>query len=144
MTGLKKLSRALVIGLAVVVALVSYNITIPAGKSSAANWKFAATHPTILLHIIAASVVLVVGVILVIKSLRARQPSWILLSVAGMAFVILAYTGGEEYVMTLHKSALTVMSVGWLGAITSYGVGWYRGRKQERERTGALMTQSRP
>lgn len=131
MTGLKKLSRALVIGLAVVVGLISYNITIPAGKSSAANWKFAATHPTILLHIIAASAVLVAGIILLIKSLRGRQPTWILLSVAGMAFVILAYAAGEDYVMTLQKSALSLMSVGWLGAIVSYGVGWYRGRKQE-------------
>jgi hypothetical protein len=132
MTDLKKLSRGLVIGLAVVVALVSYNITIPAGKSSAANWKFAATHPTILLHIIAASAVLVVGVILLIKSLRARQPSWILMSVAGVAFVILAYAAGEDYVMTLRKSALSLMGVAWLGAIVSYGVCWYRGRKQER------------
>jgi hypothetical protein len=132
MTGLKKLSRALVIGLAVVVALVSYNVTIPAGKPSGSNWRFAATHPTILLHIIAASGVLVVGVIMLIKTLRSRQPSWILLSVAGMAFVILAYAAGEDYVTTLRKSALTLMSLGWLGAIVSYGVGWYRGRKQER------------
>jgi hypothetical protein len=132
MTGLKKLSRDLAIGLAVVVVLVSYNITIPAGKSSGNNWSFAVTHPTILLHIIAAPAVLVVGVIMLLKSLRSRQPSWILLSVAGMAFVILAYAAGEDYVTTLRKSALTLMSVGWLGAIASYGVGWYRGRKQER------------
>jgi hypothetical protein len=132
MTGLKKLSRGLVIGLAVVIALVSYNITIPAGKSSGSNWRFAATHPTILLHIITASAVLVMGVLMLIRSLRSRQPSWILLSVAGMAFVILAYAAGEDYVTTLRKSALSLMSVGWFGAIVSYGVGWYLGRKQER------------
>jgi membrane protein DedA with SNARE-associated domain len=132
MTGLKKLSRGLVIGLAVVIALVSYNVTIPAGKSSGSNWRFVATHPTILLHIIAASAVLVMSVIMLIRSLRRRQPPWILLSVAGMAFVILAYAAGEDYVTTLRKSALSLMSAGWFGAIVSYGVGWYLGRKQER------------
>ncbi len=49
-----------------------------------------------------------------------------------MAFVILAYAAGEDYVTTLRNSALTLMSVGWLGAIVSYGAGCYRGRKQER------------
>jgi hypothetical protein len=134
MTGSKKLSRALVVGLAVVVALVSYNIDIPTGKSSGSNWKFAASHPTILLHIVAASAVLIIAVVMLIKSLRTRQVPWILLSIAGLVFVLLAFGGGEDYVMTLRKSALSLMSVGWLGAIVSYGAGWYIGRRQERER----------
>jgi uncharacterized membrane protein len=132
MTGLKKLSRALVIGLAVVVALVSYDISIPAGKSSGSNWKFVIIHPTILLHVIAASGVLVTGVIMLVKSVRSRQQGWIVISAAGVAFVLLAYAAGEDYVMTLRNGALSLMSAGWFGAIVSYGAGWYFGRRQER------------
>jgi nicotinamide riboside transporter PnuC len=129
---LKKLSRGLVVGLAVVVALVSYNVNIPAGKSSASNWRFAFTHPTILLHIIAASAVFVLAVILLIRAIRAREAAWIIISVIGVAFIVLAYASGNDYVVTLRKSALNTMSAGWLGAIITYGIGWYFGRKQER------------
>jgi hypothetical protein len=125
----KSLSRLLVIGLAVVVALVSYDITIPAGKSSASNWKFVAVHPTILLHVIVAVAVLAASAVMVIMALRNRNRSWIVLSVVGLAFVVLAFASGEDYVATLRKGALSAMSLGWVGAIVTYGLGWYLGRK---------------
>ena len=109
--GFKKLSRWLVIALAVVVALVSYNINIPAGKSSS-HWTFALTHPTILLHIAAATVSLVLAIAMLVLAVRARDRSWIILSVIGLAFVVLAFVSGEDYVVTLHKSALSSMSAG--------------------------------
>ncbi len=138
--GFKKLSRWLVIALAVAVALVSYNIEIPAGESSASNWKFAATHPTILLHVIVAAVILVAAVVMLIMAVRNRDWSWIILSLAGLAFVLLAFASGEEYVMTLRKSALNYMSIGWLGAALTYGTGWYLGRKKARLEQDALAS----
>jgi hypothetical protein len=142
MTSLKKLARAQVIGLAVVVALVSYDITFPAGKTSAGNWKFAVTHPTVLLHIITASAVLILGFVLLIKSFRALQAPWILLSAAGLIFLLVAWAAGEDYVMTLHNSALNLMSIGWLLAMASYGLGWYLGHRQERGRDEQVKTPS--
>jgi hypothetical protein len=129
---LKKLSRALVVALVVVVALAGFNITIPAGKSAASNWRFVLTHPVILLHVIVATAVLVVAVVALIASLRSRDRSWIALSAAGLVFVLLAFAAGEDYVMSLQKSALNYMSVGWAGAVILYGTGWYLGRKKER------------
>lgn|GEM_PF-3855215 len=76
---MKKLSRALVIALVVVVGLAGFNVTIPAGKLAASNWTFALTHPTILLHVIVATGVLVVAAIAAIMSLRSRDRSWIVL-----------------------------------------------------------------
>lgn len=137
--GLKRLSRFLVIALAVVVALVSYNINIPAGRSSDSNWKFVATHPTILLHIVVAATVLIVAVVMLILAIRSRDLSWIILSAIGLAFVLLAFASGEDYVMTLRKSALNYMSVGWLGAIVTYGIGWYLGRKKARQEHDVLV-----
>jgi hypothetical protein len=129
---LKKLSRTLVVALVVVVALAGFNITIPAGKSAASNWRFVLTHPVILLHVIVATAVLVVAVVALIASLRSRDRSWIALSAAGLVFVLLAFAAGEDYVMSLQKSALNYMSVGWAGAVILYGTGWYLGRKKER------------
>lgn len=129
---MKKLSRTQVVGLVVVVVLAAFNITIPAGKSAASNWRFALTHPTILLHVIVATAVLVVAVVALIAALRSHDSSWIAISAAGLGFVLLAFAAGEDYVMSLHNSALTYMSVGWAGAVIIYGIGWYLGRKKER------------
>jgi mannose/fructose/N-acetylgalactosamine-specific phosphotransferase system component IID len=137
--GFKRLSRWLVIALAVVVALVSYNVTIPSGRSSASNWRFVATHPTILLHVIVATVILVMAVVLLILAIRKRNQSWIVLSVIGLAFVLLAFASGEDYVMTLRKSSLDYMSIGWLGAIVTYGIGWYLGRKKSHQEQDVLV-----
>jgi multisubunit Na+/H+ antiporter MnhB subunit len=136
--GFKKLSRWLVIALAVVVALVSYNINIPAGRSSS-HWKFVVSHPTILLHIVVATATLVLAIIMLVQAVRSRERSWIILSAAGLAFVALAFASGEDYVMTLQKSALNYMSIGWLGAIIGYGIGWYLGHRNARQERDAMM-----
>lgn len=119
--------------LVVTVALAGFNVTIPAGKSAASNWRFALSHAAILLHVIAATAVLVVAVVALVASLRSRDRSWIALSAAGLGFVLLAYAAGDDYVMSLQKSALTYMSAGWAGAVIVYGTGWYLGRKRERQ-----------
>jgi peptidoglycan/LPS O-acetylase OafA/YrhL len=128
----KNLSRALVVGLVVVVILASFNIAIPPGKSAASNWRFALTHPTILLHVITGTAVLVVAIVALVGSLRSRDRSWMALSAAGLAFLVLAYAAGEDYVMSLHKSALNYMGAGWAGAVIMYGTGWYLGHRKER------------
>lgn len=131
---MKTLSRALVVGLVAVVALAAFNITIPAGKPTASNWKFVLTHPTILLHVITATAVLITAVIALVASIRGRDRSWIALSAAGLAFVLMAFVAGGQYVTSLQNSALNYMSVGWAGAVIMYGTGWYLGRKKERLR----------
>jgi uncharacterized membrane protein YbjE (DUF340 family) len=67
-----------------VVGLASFNVSIPAGKSAASNWTFALTHPTILLHVIVATGVLVVAAIAAIMSLRS----------IGWAGAVIAYGTG--------------------------------------------------
>jgi len=125
----KKLSRGLVIALAAVAALVGYNINFPAGRSSASNWKFVAAHPALLLHVIVAVAIVVMAIIMLVMSIRSRNPYWIILSAAGLAFVLLAFASGSDYVTTLRRSADDYMGAGWSGAILTYGTGWYLARK---------------
>jgi hypothetical protein len=129
---LKKLSRRLVAALVAVVALAAFNSTIPAGNSAASNWKFVLTHPTILLHVITATAVLIMAVVGLVASIGSRDRSWFALSAAGLAFVLLAFAAGDQYVISLHDSALNYMSIGWAGALITYGTGWYLGRGRER------------
>jgi hypothetical protein len=53
--------------------------------------------------------------------------------------VMLAFASGEDYVVTLRESALNYMSIGWFGAVATYGVGWYLGRKKEHHERNALV-----
>jgi len=125
----KKLSRGLVIALAAAAALAGADIKIPGGRSSASNWKFAATHPTLLLHLIVATAALVMAVIVLIMSVRSRSRPWMTLSAAGLAFVLLAFVSGCDYVATLQRGADDYMGIAWFGAIVAYGTGWYLARK---------------
>jgi hypothetical protein len=89
------------------------------------------THPGILLHVIMATAVLIMAVVALVASIRGRDRSWMALSAAGLAFVLMAFVAGGQYVMSLDKSALNYMSFGWVGAVIMYGIGWYLGRKKE-------------
>jgi len=112
---------------------VSYDITIPPGESAGRNWNFVFTHPTILLHVVAAVIVVIGAIALVIRSARSRNPAWIVLSALGLTFILLAFVMGENYVQTLDNSSLSGMSAGWAGAIVTYGVGWYWSHRAERQ-----------
>ncbi len=124
----KSMTRGLVLGLVVVIALVAYDITIPKGRSSSKNWHFVLTHPTILLHILMATVVVIAAIALLVKSVRSHNRTWIVLSALGAVFVLLAFAMGEMYVTSLSNSALSNMGLAWFGAIATYGVGWYLSR----------------
>jgi hypothetical protein len=128
-TSFKVASRGLVVGLVVVIGLVAYNINIPKGRSSSKNWHFVLTHPTILLHVILGTLVLLGAIALLVRSVRSRVRPWMVISAIGLAFVILAFAMGEQYVSSLGNTALSDMGIGWFGAIATYGVGWYLNRR---------------
>ncbi|MGA2529466.1 MAG: hypothetical protein ABSG36_09935 [Acidimicrobiales bacterium] len=121
----KAMARGLVIGLVIVIALAADDITIPKNRSSGKNWNFALTHSTILLHIIFGTIVVLTAIVLLIRSIRSGDRSSIVVSLIGLAFVLLAWAMGEQYVATLKNSALSDMGIGWFGAIAAYGTGWY-------------------
>jgi len=140
---LKRLSRALVIALAVVVALAAFNVSMPAGKSPSGHWHFAFTHPTILLHIIATAIVLAAAGNVLLRAIQAGDRFWIVLSAIVLAFVLLAFIAGVDYVGTLRKEALNYMSIGWAGAVVCYGTGWYLGCRREHTAPQARRALSR-
>jgi len=53
--------------------------------------------------------------------------------------VLVAFASGENYVMTLRKSSLDYMGIGWLGVIVTYGIGWYLGRRRAHQEQDVLV-----
>jgi hypothetical protein len=79
------------------------------------------------------------AVIVLIMSVRSRNRSWIILSATGLAFVLLAFASGDDYVATLRRSADDYMGIGWFGAIITYATGWYLARKIAQQEQNALV-----
>jgi nicotinamide riboside transporter PnuC len=131
----KQISRRLVIELAVVVALVGFPVDFPQHVSSAVAWKFVLHHPTLLLHVIVGTLIIVEAAILLVRALRSKHLFWIILAILGLIFVLGAFASGERYVALQTDSALTNMSNLWFGAIVCYGVGWYWGRRKSQSPT---------
>src|ERR1700690_3181823 len=84
----KALFRGLVLGLVVVVGLVAYNIKIPTGRATSKNWNFVLTPPTILLHVIIGSVMLLAAIVVLAWSARSHDRLWMAISAVGLAFVL--------------------------------------------------------
>jgi hypothetical protein len=137
---LKKVSRRLVIELATVIALVSFNVNFPKHDSASQAWKFVFKHPTILLHIIVGTILVVESIIFLVRAIRGHDGLWITVSSLGLAFVLVAFASGETYVSTQKGSALTLMGNAAAGALVAFGVGWYWGRRRTRATsTGAQL-----
>jgi len=129
---LKIVSRRMVLELAVVIALVSFNVNFPKHDSASQAWKFVFHHPTILLHIIVGTIVAVEAIILLVRAIRGHDRFWITVSALGLALVLVAFASGETYVSTQKTSALTLMGNAAAVALVAYGVGWYWGRRRTR------------
>jgi uncharacterized membrane protein (UPF0136 family) len=125
----KSIARRLVIELTAVVLLVAVDSHFPKAKSYAQSWWFVLTHPPLLLHVIVGTIVLAEASILLLRSLRSPNRSWIILASTGLAFVLLAFVSGERYVATQRPAAIVFMDLGWLGALVTYSLGWSLGRK---------------
>ena len=62
------------------------------------------TRPTILLHIVFATVVVIATIALLVRSVRSHNRTWILLSALHRAVLLLAFAMGEMYVTSLSNS----------------------------------------
>jgi nucleoside recognition membrane protein YjiH len=141
----KKSARGLFIGILVASVLAGFNISFTSGKSYGDNWKFALTHPTILLHIVVATIILVGSAVLLVRSILSKKTSWIVWSLLGLVLLILAYIYGEIYVKTLSKSAIDAMGNAGAGALMIYGLMWFLNRSKKnktenKEHTSDLET----
>ncbi len=130
---LKRVSRRMVIELAAVIALVSFNVNFPKHDSAAQAWKFVFKHPSIPLHIIVGTIVVIEAIILLVRAIRGHDGFWITVSALGLSLVLVAFASGESYVSTQKGSALSLMGDAAAGALISYGVGWYWGRRRTRD-----------
>jgi CDP-diglyceride synthetase len=128
--GLRNVSRRLVIELAAVILLVGFPIDFPRQTSAGRAWSFIVRHPSVLLHVVVGTLILAESIAMLVRSMPGANRRPLVLATIGLAFIVLAYGAGLTFAADRqHDSALTVMSLGWFGAIVAYGIGWWLGHR---------------
>lgn len=136
--GLRNAARRLVVELVALVLLVGFGTAFPRHTSAGRAWSFLVQHPVVLLHVLVGTLILVEATVLLIGSIRSRHRRTWMLAGAGVVFAVLAYGSGIAYVsLGQRDSALTFKTVGWLGAITTYAIGWWQGHRARTAGAGA-------
>jgi hypothetical protein len=127
---LRSASRRLVIELVVVVILVGLPLDFPRDASSGAAWSFLFRHPSLVLHVAVGGLILVEAVAFLVRSMSTHRRWATPVTGSGLVFAILANGAGGSYVSAGQTDlALTLMTVGWLGAVVAYALGWILGRR---------------
>jgi len=132
-------SRRVVIELALVVLLVGLPVDFPRGVPSGTAWSFLLRHPSVLAHAVLGALLLGEAVLFLIRALGAGMRRPVVLAVLGLGSVVVAVASGVVYVGRQQPdSGLTGMTVGWLGALVVFIVGWVRGRRAVRAEGAAV------
>lgn len=127
-----------------VALLVGFPVDFPRGTSSGKAWSFLVRHPTVLLHVVVGTVILVEVIAFLVRSVRSADRRPLTLGALGVISVLVAYAGGLDYVSSgQHESALSVMSAGWVAALVVFIVGWVLGRRALRSASPAASGQTR-
>jgi hypothetical protein len=123
--GFRNAYRRLVIELGIVVVLVGLPIDFPRSTSTAHAWTYILHHPSMILHVVVSALIVVESTALVARAVSRARRSARLIGSLGLAFALMAFGAGFAYTATGQSdSTLTTMTVGWLGAIVAYGIGW--------------------
>jgi hypothetical protein len=125
----KRASRRLVLEL-VVVALATYHARLPKDQPYSDAWQYVGKHPLLVVHVVVGAIVLVEAAVLALHGIRTRQPFWVILTVLGLAFVLVAFISGDRFLASQGETPLDLMGVAWFGALVVFAVGWYVGRKR--------------
>mgnify|MGYP006384237361 FL=1 len=135
----RDVSRRLVIELVLMVLAFGLSTDFPRGVSAGRAWRGVVHDPAVLMHALLGALILVESCVFRARSalssaaaaaVVAGRCGLLVLAGSGLAFVLLAFGSGLAYTSAGQRDdQLNLMSVGWTGAIVSYGTGWWLGRR---------------
>jgi hypothetical protein len=89
-------------------------------------WRWVFGHSLIIqLHIYIGTLLIVVALVALILSIRARHPIGIAAAVAGLALLIFAWLSGDQFLVTQHNDLSLRMALGFIGAFVAYLLGYF-------------------
>ena len=129
--------RRLVLELLLVVLLAGAPVDFPRTVAAGRAWGFLGRHPSLLAHAVVGTLILVEACALAMRTASASGRRWPVLAGLGLICSAVAVGGGVVYVSARQTdAALTWMTAGWLGALGTFAVGWWLGRRAVRAPAG--------
>jgi cytochrome bd-type quinol oxidase subunit 2 len=129
--------RRLVLELVVVVLLAGIPVDFPRHVATGHAWDFLVRHPSLLAHVVIGTVVLAEACVLMVRMVGDSRRRLQVLAGLGLLFSVVAVAGGVVYVSARQgDAALSWMTIGWLGAVVTFAVGWWLGRRALRREAG--------
>ncbi len=104
-------------------------VTFPETNEISRLWIFALTNVTEVLHIIIGVGLLLGATSLIIRAMRAKQRTWVIVSATGLAGIVISIFGGALFVTTQADAYSLVMSYAFLVSLIAYGWGLFAARK---------------
>jgi len=103
-------------------------VTFPESGSPRAMWDFTLHNPLVLAHLAIGTLLVIGAAAMVVRVFRRGVAAWKWPAVSGMICILVAWAAGDTFVTSQADILSYVMSLAFLLAMISYGVGIYRSR----------------
>lgn len=106
--------------------LANLDVQIPANLTNGNAWRWAYTNsPLIQTHVLTGTLLLVLSLAALVLGSVARSTPAVIVAVVGLVMMLVAYLAGVSFLSSGQQSASSLwMSLGFLGALLAYFVGW--------------------
>ncbi len=135
----QKIQRSLRIhGILMIVLLVveyilgminNFFVDFPQSGQPEVMWSYARSQASEISHIILGLLLFISAIILVIRAIRARNRSWTIASITGLAGIASAIYGGVTFIPSQNDQLSFVMAMAFMVAFLAYAWGIYASRK---------------
>ncbi len=106
--------------------LANLDVQIPANLTNGNAWGWVYTNsPLIQTHVLTGTLLLVLSLAALVLGSVARCIPAVIVAVVGLVMMLVAYLAGVSFLSSGQQSASSLwMSLGFLGALLAYFVGW--------------------
>jgi hypothetical protein len=91
----------------------------------AAAWAFARSSFAVMTHIILGTLLLVGGIALLVRAIRAKNRHWTIVASIAVFGMLMSWSGGERFITTQNDVASYFMAVGFLISLLGFNWGLY-------------------
>ncbi len=107
----------------------NFFVDFPQSDQPEVMWRYAASQASEISHIFLGLLLFVSAAILVVRAVRAKNRSWIIASITGLAGILSAIVGGVTFIPSQNDQLSFVMAVAFIVALLAYSWGVYASRK---------------
>lgn len=106
--------------------LANLDVQIPTNLTNGNAWGWVYTNsPLVQTHVLTGTLLLVLSLAALVLGSVARSTPAVIVAVVGLAMMLVAYLAGVSFLSSGQQSASSLwMSLGFLGALLAYFVGW--------------------